>query len=137
MNHAASVGGESAALARILVIDDDEALRQVVSAILQSAGYAVATAANGQEGLDQLAAGRFEVVLTDLIMPEKEGLETIREVRRRDATIKIIAMSGGGFGDSRTYLGLAEKLGAHLTLPKPFSGTELLACVAAVIGAPS
>ena len=120
-------------MARILVIDDDRPLLKVLSDLLQSAGHEVTTAVDGDEGLQCLSAAPFDVVLTDLIMPNKEGLETIRDVRRRDAGIKIIAMSGGGFGDGRTYLGLAAKLGAHRTLPKPFSRAELLASVVAVM----
>jgi YesN/AraC family two-component response regulator len=76
---------------------------------------------------------RFHLVLTDVIMPDKEGLETIRELRRHDPTIKIIAMSGGGLSDPKGYLSVARKMGVSATLQKPFSYKEMMETLTQVL----
>ena len=90
-------------------------------------------AAGGAEALKLSCKGPFDLVITDLIMPEKEGLETIMALRRQSPTTKIIAMSGGGRNSGKDYLAIARLLGAQRTLAKPFSNAELLAAVADVL----
>lgn len=111
----------------ILVIDDDAAVRKFIGIILKKEDHTVFEADNGMSGLQLLHTNHeIAIVITDLIMPEKEGIETIMEIRRRYPAIKIIAISGGGKVGPENYLVLADALGAHTTLKKPFSGQELL-----------
>jgi CheY-like chemotaxis protein len=105
---------------RILVIDDEPQLRAVLKRFLEIEGYEVEVAADGREALRIYAGKPADLVITDLIMPEKEGIETIRELKDSYPGIKIIAMSGGGRLGPETYLTLARKLGAQRTLSKPF-----------------
>lgn len=105
---------------RILVIDDEPQLRAVLKRFLEIEGYEVEVAADGREALRIYAGQPADLVITDLIMPEKEGIETIRELKDSYPTVKIIAMSGGGRLGPETYLTLARKLGAHRTFTKPF-----------------
>jgi DNA-binding response OmpR family regulator len=120
-------------MAKILLVDDNNDFREMLGRVLGNAGHIVTHAANGNEAMRLVQDNAFEVVITDLIMPEKEGIETIMELRRKIPALKIIAMSGGGFNAPEIYLNLARKLGAVQTLVKPFSGTELLAAVASVL----
>ncbi len=113
----------------ILVIDDNKELRTLLAKALGAAGYTVATAEDGHQGLIKFAALRPDLVLTDLCMPVKEGIEVITEVRRTHPQTKIIAMSSGGEGGHTVYLKLAQKLGAARQLEKPFSVQELLTTV--------
>jgi CheY-like chemotaxis protein len=117
----------------ILVIDDDVAVLEMVSEMLNSEGVTVLTAANGEEGM-RLIRGHSEIdlVITDLIMPEKEGMETIRELKRDFPHIRILAISGGGRVSAQSYLTIAKALGADLTLGKPFVRQELLDAVHAL-----
>ena len=116
-------------MASILVIDDDEQLRTMLKLVLQLAGYDVIDAGNGDEGLQRYSAQPADLVITDIIMPGKEGLETILELRRRDPLVKIIAISGGGQAGDNQYLRLAKKFGASQVLAKPFSNEEILLAV--------
>ena len=121
-------------MASILVVDDEEGVRSIVSTILVRAGHEVTTANDGVEALRIVDRQAVDVVITDLIMPEKEGVETISELRRRFPEIKIIAMSGGGLGGALDYLRLARALGAAQTLSKPFDRETLLKTVEAALG---
>lgn len=123
--------------ATILVIDDEPQLRGMVKQMLEQEGYAVVEAHNGDEGLRVFRQSPADVVITDIVMPEKEGIETIRELRRDFPGVKIIAMSGGGRLDSGEYLHFALKLGAARILRKPFRRQELLETVRAVLETPS
>lgn len=116
-------------MSAILVIDDDASVREVVSEMLRLEGHDVTIAENGQEAIARLAAQSFELVITDLIMPEKEGIETIAEIRRGDDSIPIIAISGGGRLGPGDYLETARYIGADATLAKPFARQELLATI--------
>lgn len=118
----------------ILVIDDDEMVLETVSAVLRSAGYRVTTALNGEAGLVEFARNRVDVVITDIIMPIKEGIETIAEFRRRYPEIKIIAMSGGGRWGNLDYLRMAKKFGADAIISKPFTGEAVLQLVEDLAG---
>lgn len=120
---------EGAPPASILVIDDDAPLRGFLCEVLDQAGYRVLVAGNGNEGSELYAAHHPDLVLTDIVMPEKEGMELIMELRRDHPTLPIIAMSGGNAGFSGSYLTVASKLGASATLAKPFTASHLLTAI--------
>ena len=107
-------------MARILVIDDDDTVRLSLRMSLEDAGHAVEEARDGAAGLESLKNRPVDLVISDIFMPEKEGLETIDEIRHDYADIKIIAISGGGRIDPEDYLDIAKKLGADRALFKPF-----------------
>jgi DNA-binding response OmpR family regulator len=116
-------------MARILVIDDNPAVRSILLGALESAGHEVLLASNGAEGLELQRGHSSDIVITDIIMPEKEGLETIRDLRQLYPNLGIIAMSGGGKSVSTSsYLTTAGELGAEVLL-KPFHSAALLATV--------
>jgi CheY-like chemotaxis protein len=119
-------------MARILLVDDDESFRPMVEAMLRRLGHQVVMAANGNEALAIFRTEAFDLVITDLIMPEREGLDTIRELRR-DGDVKIIAMSGGGRWSPATFLNIARRTGAAAVLSKPFSHQELMAALDTVL----
>jgi DNA-binding response OmpR family regulator len=118
---------------KILLVDDNAGLLKVQSTFLRKAGYEVITATNGQEALDLAAIQTFDLMITDIVMPEKEGIEIIRELRQKFPEMKIIAMSGGGRVQAGDYLFIAKKLGADQTLSKPFTAAELLAAIKSVM----
>ena len=113
-------------MATILLVDDDEQFRTMLNEVLQRAGYEVRQTQDGNEALKQYRASPADVVITDLIMPEKEGLETIRALRALDPAVKIIAMSGGGRHTSTDYLVMAQHFKAQRVLAKPFPHHVLL-----------
>lgn len=112
-------------MARILVVDDEEIVRVTLRQMLEKAGHQVFEAANGLEALRAFEKREADLVITDIIMPEKEGIETIMELRQRKPDLKIIAMSGGGRTGTMEYLHLAKSLGADNVLPKPFKMGEV------------
>ncbi len=114
---------------RILVIDDDVQVRQMLKQMLQRAGYEVVDAADGAEGIKLYRDEPTDLVITDIIMPEKEGIETIMELNRDFPDVKIIAISGGGRIDSRDYLEMARKWGTDRTFSKPFDRAQLLEAI--------
>ncbi len=116
-------------MANILIIEDDEGVRSLLKNILVRAGHAVAVAQDGCHGMDSYRAQAFDLVFTDLIMPDKDGLEVIREIRQIDPQAKIIGMSGGAVKFADTYLKLAHGFGASRLLPKPFLVADVLAIV--------
>jgi DNA-binding response OmpR family regulator len=116
-------------MARILVIDDDELVRATVKAALEFADHEVVTANDGQAGVDTFKEGTFDLVVTDIIMPEKEGIETIIELRQHKPDVKVIAISGGGRTSNQIFLDVAKKFGAVDVLGKPFTPKQLLASV--------
>jgi DNA-binding response OmpR family regulator len=116
-------------MARILLIDDERAMRAMVRRILESVEHEVIEAADGQEGLTQFTIHRPHVVITDILMPKKEGIETIKELRRIAPTVWIIAISGGGAAHDMLFLNFAKALGADFALAKPFRAEELIAAV--------
>lgn len=117
---------------RVLVVDDDAGVRDVVRSMLESAGYQVVVAENGKEAMKLLETERADLILTDLVMPEQEGIETIKALRREYPNLKVIAMSGAFGGD---YLRIASYLGAHATLAKPIQMNTLLRLVAKTLSA--
>ena len=114
---------------RVLVIEDDANVREVAARFLSSAGFIVMAAADGAKGYDMFCRSRPDCVLTDIIMPNREGVETIRAIRQIDPTVPIVAMSGGGRAGVMDFLQVAMKLGATRALAKPFSGAGLVAAV--------
>jgi len=115
---------------RVLVIDDDVDVREMICKMLNGNDYDVLAAANGKEGMQIIRREpKINIVITDLIMPEKEGIETIQEIKRDFPQIRILAISGGGRGSAQNYLALAKGMGANLTLNKPFVKQELLNAV--------
>ena len=118
-------------MADILVIDDEAALRRLVARVLKSAGHTVREAENGRVGLELFRELRPALVITDIVMPDQEGIEAILELRRDAPSIPILAISGGGEG---AYLRMATGLGATEALAKPFGADELLAAVAKLLG---
>lgn len=121
---------------RILVVDDEDQIRAMLRQVLERAGYAVIDAPNGRVALRLFREDPADLIITDLIMPEKEGIETIRELRKEFPEVKIIAISGGGQVSPEAYLDVAEGLGAHRTFAKPIAHQELLGAVAELVGKP-
>ncbi len=114
---------------RILIIDDDEQVRELLTEILEQAGYEVTQATNGDEGLKRYRAWPTDMVITDLIMPEKEGLETIIALKKEFPDVRIMVVSGGGRSPAVNYLPIAKSLGAKNALAKPFSRQDILIAV--------
>lgn len=123
-------------MARILLIDDDAPLRSVLAESLKLAGHDVMQAEDGRQGLELFNLEPADVVVTDLIMPGQEGIETIRRLRRDFPKLPIIAISGG-MSHSPLYLNMARHLGAQRTLCKPFNAAELLKAIDDVLGPPA
>jgi CheY-like chemotaxis protein len=113
----------------ILVVDDDHNFRQMLCQMLERSGYEVVEAEDGNVALRECAKVIPSLVITDIIMPDKEGLETIQEIRAKYPQVNIIAMSGGGRIAAGSYLPLAKGLGAVKTLQKPFRREEILKAV--------
>lgn len=116
-------------MARILIIDDDERVLAMLADAVRGAGHTVVTATNGGHGLDAFRAGPADLVITDIIMPDVEGIETIVELRALSANVPILAISGGSLQGVGSYLPTAAALGATVTLEKPFRVAVLLNAV--------
>jgi DNA-binding response OmpR family regulator len=115
---------------KVLVIDDDHLVRYTLSKILQRNGYDVTTASDGKRAMAVFRDERPDVVITDIIMPEQEGIETILMIRAERPEVKIIAISGGARSYNIDYLNMAEALGADDVILKPFEAEELLSRLA-------
>ncbi len=111
---------------KILVVDDDDLIRDLLYEILEDQGYKVFEAENGNRALQLLKTETFDLIITDIIMPDKEGIETIIEIKKKVPQAKIIAMSGGGQLDANSYLSIAKKLGVQHTISKPFDPKALM-----------
>jgi DNA-binding response OmpR family regulator len=110
----------------ILIIDDEDDFRAMLTQMLQKEGYAVTAAADGMQGMKEFEKHPPDLVVTDIFMPEKEGLSTIMDAKKADPSVKIIAMSGGGRIWNMDSLPVALKLGADAVLYKPFRRDEFL-----------
>jgi len=115
--------------ARILIIDDEEQIRDMLAQMLTREGYQVVHAKNGKEGMKACREQKVDLIITDIIMPEKDGIEMILELRHDFPHLKVIAISGGGRLGPDGYLEMAQKLGAHRTFFKPFNRKEILEAV--------
>lgn len=120
---------------RILVIEDDGAVRRLIADMLGEAGYEVVCAADGREGLQRFGEAPVALVITDLFMPEMDGLEVLHELRRLAPAARILAVSGGAAELPLDLLGASARLGAAAVLRKPFTSDELLAAVTRVLRA--
>lgn len=114
----------------ILVIDDHDDLRRTLDEKLTAAGYRVVTVASGHEASQAFAREKPDLVLTDLLMPDQDGLQAVGELRQFKADVPVIAMAGGGRAPAGFYAKLADALGARTILEKPFSNEQLLTTVA-------
>jgi CheY-like chemotaxis protein len=123
-------------MACVLVIDDNDDFRSLLRMALEREGFAVRTAANGQEGLALLKGWRADVLVTDIFMPGKEGIETISEVRKQFPGVRIVAMSGRPSATDFDPLSIAAQIGAAKTLKKPFDIDELIDAVRRLAPAP-
>jgi two-component system chemotaxis response regulator CheY len=121
-------------MARILLLEDERALRAMLREALEDAGHEVIDAPDGRAAKDPDLVAATDVIVTDLMMPVCDGLEAIREARAIKATVRIIAMSGGGRRVTTDFLPLARELGANRILYKPFRVSELVEAVQLACG---
>lgn len=124
-------------MVRVLLIDDDELVRDSVAIALKLARYDVVTARDGREGLAHFTGRRPDIVVTDIIMPEQEGIETIMAMRKVDHALPIIAISGGSSMGDVNFLDAAQSFGATRILRKPFGPKELIRLIEECLAAPS
>jgi DNA-binding response OmpR family regulator len=110
----------------ILIIDDDDSLRDALCRTLRKEDYTIMEASDGRQGMKQLERSPADLILLDMFMPDKDGLETIMELRRTHPGVRVIAMSGGGFKGTVDVLHIAKNLGIRRTLAKPFTREQLL-----------
>jgi DNA-binding response OmpR family regulator len=122
-------------MSSILVVEDDPALRRLVELMLVRERHEVTVAPDGAKALRLLETTSFDLVITDLVMPDTEGLSLLRELRKKTSPPKVIAMSGGGRGSATDYLEMATILGAAATLAKPFTQQQLTDAIKQVLGA--
>jgi len=122
-------------LALIFVADDSSTVRAVLSAMLQKHGHSVVEACDGNDCIAQFSNGCPDLVITDIFMPEKDGIETIVHIRRTWPQVKILAISGGGAEQDMRYLGYAKALGADDTLSKPLEINRLIDTVSGLLPA--
>lgn len=116
-------------MAAILIIDDEELVRYSLRKLLDPLGHEITEAENGAEGLAMVRERPFDLVITDIIMPEKEGLETVTELHRSHPDLDVIVISGGGRTGNKDYLRMAKGLGAKHALMKPFRAETLIEAV--------
>jgi CheY-like chemotaxis protein len=121
-------------MATVLIIEDDQEVRDYLVAVLGRAGHTVTAAGNGRDGVAVFREQPTQVVITDIIMPEKDGIETILDLRREHPELKVIAISGGGRSTPENYLHSARLLGADRAIRKPFKNEEILGAVRELAG---
>jgi len=116
-------------MARILVIEDDDQIRTILREVLELEGYDVVEARDGREGVKIYREKSFDLVITDMVMPQKDGIETIADLQAMSPEVKIIAISGGDRLGPEPYLAIAKGFGAANVFTKPFMIRELLEAV--------
>ncbi|SDY14708.1 Response regulator receiver domain-containing protein [Allochromatium warmingii] len=122
-------------MSKILIVDDDELFRAMLVEMVQREGHLVSTAANGNAALTAIEQSRPDLIITDILMPEKDGIELIMELARRESRIPIIAVSGGRRSISLEFnLESAKLMGVRATLPKPFSREQLRSAITDALG---
>jgi YesN/AraC family two-component response regulator len=119
---------------KILIVEDDQMLRETLVEVLSNDNYELYEAENGEQGLDLVQIENFDLVITDILMPHKDGLEVIMHLKKLSPQTKIIAISGGGRVMATDYLNIAEKFGCDETFIKPFNNKELLEKVDLLLG---
>ena len=123
-------------LGKILIIDDDDMFRRMLVDMLSQEGHQVSEAAEGTSGLERFRETAYDLIITDILMPGKEGIETIRKIRTSSKEVKIIALSGGGgHPEGLSYLEMARDLGADLSFSKPFRTSEFTRAVRDLLSA--
>jgi len=120
----------------VLVIDDDQTMRRFIRAVLEREGHEVIEAANGKEGLALFRSRPVNCLIVDIFMPDKDGLETIMELRNESAECRILAMSGGGSLGDMSFLDYSRAFGAQSLLRKPFTPDELTSAVRGLLDTP-
>ena len=120
-------------MAHILIIEDDVPVRTVIRRMVEAEGHEVIEAQDGQTGVEAYRENPADLVITDIVMPKKEGLETIKELRKDYPDVRIIAISGGGKVQGKQYLELASKFGAMRTFEKPFTWKKLMETVSELL----
>lgn len=118
----------------ILVAEDTEDVRRVIARVLERHGYDVCEAANGEEAIRALQTVPFDLVITDILMPQRDGLETIMYLRKQMPRMKVLAISGA---ENQLFLANASGLGATEILPKPFTPDQLIAKIGELLGPPA
>ena len=121
-------------MTQILVVDDDPQLRRLTARVLQRAGFQVSVAEDGSSALAMLNGSRFELLVTDILMPNQDGIGTIIQVKRDHPKLKVIAISGSGDTVGMNYLDFAKKLGSDAVLRKPFEFDDLVSTVKQLLG---
>tara|TARA_R110002096_G_scaffold50539_12_gene132579 strand:- start:2420 stop:2800 length:381 start_codon:yes stop_codon:yes gene_type:complete len=121
-------------VAQIGLIEDDKMIRDTLQRILKRMGHTVATASNGREGLDTVRKVKCDLVITDIIMPEIEGIEVIRTLKNEQPELKVIAMSGGGRVGNTDFLKIAQTLGADAIVYKPVTKKEFMHALNGCLG---
>jgi CheY-like chemotaxis protein len=124
-------------MARILLVEDDPLVRETLQRALAAAGHDLQVAVDGREALTLLEQSAYDLLITDIIMPDTDGIETIIHARRTHPAMPLIAISGGGRVGASDFLGAARKLGASATLAKPFRPTQLLEIVDRLLAGPA
>ena len=124
----------SEAIKNILIVDDEEPMRIVLRKMFEKEGYSVREAENGDKAIRKHRERQADLIITDIIMPDKEGLATILELKREFPDIKIFAMSGGGKNSPEQYLRMANGLGVDRVFVKPFNREDILSAVKEVLG---
>lgn len=120
-------------MAKILLVDDDPGVRASLADVLNECGYDVAEASDGNDGLRALGREDFDLVVLDILMPEREGIETIREIRKKWAALPVLAISGGSVSGWCNFLQMASDFGANDTMTKPFRDNEFIARIASLL----
>ena len=120
-------------MVKVLLVDDDPLVREALSDVLTESGYEVAEAFDGDQCLESLAREVFDLVVLDILMPGREGIETIREIRKNWAALPVLAISGGDRTGWCDFLRMARELGANDTLAKPFNSTDFAFRVARLL----
>jgi CheY-like chemotaxis protein len=113
-------------MAGILIVEDDNDMREMLKTTLVRRKYSIQEASNGMEAITKFKPAMTDLVITDLIMPDEDGLKVIMRLKEMKPDIKIVAISGGGKAGPANYLSLARALGADVVLPKPFSINDLI-----------
>ncbi len=121
-------------MAKILIVDDDEQIRLMLSDLLKRSGSTVDQASDGEEAINKFNTNHYDLIITDILMPGKEGIQTIQELKKNNPNLKIIAISGGGHIESNVYLDMAKKMGADLCVPKPLDMYNFIDTVKKLLG---